>query len=78
MINGIVRWSYHVHMTVGTYIGIPVIFHLYQEAARQLRLGRTSVEQRGACVRKILFRHEIVCFNNGLNVTTVDTDSDTH
>lgn len=55
-----------------------IIFHAYQEAARHLRVRRPGVEQRRRGVGEVAFRHEVIRFEDAVDIGAVDTDGDTH
>ena len=55
-----------------------VVLHGDQEARGQLGVGSTGVEQGGRGVGEVSLGHEVVRLDDFLDVSAVDTDSDSH
>jgi len=55
-----------------------ILFHGYEEARGELRVGCASVEECWGGMGKVLRGHEIVGFDCFFNVVAVDADGDAH
>ncbi|KAH3685492.1 hypothetical protein WICPIJ_003539 [Wickerhamomyces pijperi] len=61
---------------VDTFDG--VVLHGDKETRGHLWVRSTSVEQSWGGMGEVSLRHQVVGFNDGLDITAVDTDGDSH
>ena len=55
-----------------------VVLHADQEARAELRMGGTRVEEGRGRVGEVTLGHQVVCLNDAVEISSVDTNSDTH
>lgn len=55
-----------------------VVLHADQEARAKLWVGSTSIEQSRRSVREVSLRHEVVCLDDAVDISSVYADSHTH